>query len=173
MAIAASSSPDLAPLLQGRRSRQPPEALRPSPGGDGGLRRRKRRHKAVDDAVPDLAFVGDARSLARDVVDELCCSAAAAGRLPVEARGPAAALCSYRPGRAPAAAGGCFYGWGPDAEARGVALGVAGRQHGCFVSGGALRRVASSPTRATPRRREGRACGRAGGRGRDGQPPSG
>ena len=74
MAIAASSSPDLAPLLQGRRSRQPPEALRPSPGGDGGLRRRKRRHKAVDDAVPDLAFVGDARSLARDVVDELCSS---------------------------------------------------------------------------------------------------
>ena len=39
--------------------------------------------------------------------------------------------------------------------------------------GGALRGVASSPTRATPRRREGRACGRAGGRGRDGQPPSG
>ena len=38
-------------------------------------------------------------------------------------------------GRAPAAAGGRFYGWGPDAEARGVALGVAGRQHGCFVSG--------------------------------------
>jgi len=99
--------------------------------------------------------------------------AAAAGRLPVEARGPAAALCSYRPGRASAAAGGRFYGWGSDAEARGVALGVAGRQHGCFVSGGALRRVASSPTRATPRRREGRACGRAGGRGRDGQPPSG
>ena len=124
MAIAASSSPDLAPLLQGRRSRQPPEALRPSPGGDGGLRRRKRRHKAVDDAVPDLAFVGDARSLARDVVDKLCCSAAAAGRQPVEARGPAAALCSYRPGRAPAAAGGRFYGWGSDAEARGVALGV-------------------------------------------------
>ena len=67
-------SPDSAPLLQGRRSRHPPEPLRPSPGVDGAMRRRKRRHKAVDDAVPDLAFVGDARSLARDVVDELCSS---------------------------------------------------------------------------------------------------
>ena len=83
------------------------------------------------------------------VLDHALCRWSTARRL--EARGPAAALCSYRPGRATAAAGGCFYGWGPDAEARGVALGVAGRQHGCFVSGvrcGGW--LASSRTRATP-----------------------
>jgi len=38
------------------------------------MRRKRRRHKAVDDAVPDLAFVGDERSLVRDVVDKLCSS---------------------------------------------------------------------------------------------------
>ena len=35
-------SPDSAPLLQGRRSRHPPEPLRPSPGVDGALPDRER-----------------------------------------------------------------------------------------------------------------------------------
>ena len=303
MAIAASSSPDLAPLLQGRRSRQPPEALRPSPGGDGGLRRRKRRHKAVDDAVPDLAFVGDARSLARDVVDELCSSTCKGllkpaapvkpkGSMPLtlrfecgsrdadisvrtgdkmykmrlyaqpealpkevdtdeEANEPKPARCrgratlvaatpwrrigasgtsrncglllpvagaesperpfshlavaSRRPPPPPERPRPCRCRWstarrgagsgggavlvqaGPSAGGgrrtllrmgvgrRGAGRGARRRWAAARVLrvGGALRRVASSPTRATPRRREGRACGRAGGRGRDGQPPSG
>ena len=46
------------------------------------MRRKRRRHKAVDDAVPDLAFVGDARSLARDVVNKLCCSNCKGGLKP-------------------------------------------------------------------------------------------